>query len=197
MKRIILITLALLGSLLYSHAQAYATFDGEPATVYPGMRYRQYKKLYNPRFYIPDANDQYQPGLAGLASFLFPGLGQISSGELGRGFCILAADVALSTSTVLSLFYGESMINEQTGEYEGGYDAPLIFYGSLIGKAVLDIWNVFDAAHVAKVKNMYYQDLRAQRAAYDIKVEPFFATTPSIPTSSPQHFAGLSFKVSF
>ena len=53
-----------------------------------------------------------------------------------------------------------------------------------------------DAVHISKVKNMYNQDLRAQRASLDFNVEPYFAYTPYAP-GAVKPVAGLSFKVNF
>ena len=50
-----------------------------------GMRYRDYKNLYDAKTYVHDAADAVNPVWAGIASFFIPGLGQCISGEWGRG----------------------------------------------------------------------------------------------------------------
>ncbi len=170
--------------------------SGALGDVYEGMRYRDYKNLYDTHYYIHEAGDAYSPGWAGVASFFIPGLGQGVAGEWGRGLGIFAADLGLS-----ALFYGSvatlsTYENETTGEIEGGGGASLLAVGAIIGKVVLDIWSICDAVHVAKVKNMYQQDIRSQRAAFDVKVVPYLASTQTS-VSGYQPTAGLSLKVNF
>ncbi len=62
----------------------------------------------------------------------------------------------------------------------------------------LDIYSICDAVHVSKAKNMYNQDLRAQRASLDFRIEPYFAYTPTGgPIGSLAPAAGLSLKLNF
>lgn len=83
--------------------------------------------------------------------------------------------------------------------YYNPYSAAAALY--LAGIA-LNIWSTCDAVRVAKIKNMYYQDLRQQRAAMDWKIEPFFAAAPkSGPAAGPSArttpTAGLSLCITF
>ena len=61
----------------------------------------------------------------------------------------------------------------------------------------LNIWSVVDAVHVAKVKNMYYQDLRGQNAMLNFDLEPYFALTPSGVENGMVPAAGLSLNLCF
>jgi hypothetical protein len=164
-------------------------------SVHAGMRYNEYKDLYNTNYYIHEAGDAYSPFWSGLASFVIPGLGQGICGEWGRGLCIMATNVGLSVLFYGSLAAWNAAYNQET--QEGGEGASLLVFASVIGQVCLDIWNVFDAVKVAKVKNMYQQDIRAQRASFDIRIDPFIAYNPSITTSNNQPTAGLSLKVLF
>ena len=166
-------------------------------SVQEGMRYREYKNLYNTKYYIREASDAYSPGWAGVASFFIPGLGQGVAGEWGRGLGIFAADIGLGALALGSAAVISANYNETTEELEGGAGAACLMVGALIGQVVLEIWSICDAVHVAKVKNMYQQEIRSQRAGLDLKVEPFIAYTPSLASEGIQPSAGLSFKVSF
>ena len=72
--------------------------------------------------------------------------------------------------------------------------------GSLVAAAVVDIWAIVDAVKVAKVKNMYYQDLYGRRAAVDLGFEPYFTLAPSssaVTGNAFQPVAGMSMRLSF
>ncbi len=147
-----------------------------------GMKYKEYKKLYDTKYYVHDAADEYSTTWAGVASFFIPGLGQGVAGEWGRAAAIFGGDVALSIAVAI------------LGQDESTAPIALV---PLIGLGALDIWSIIDAVHVAKVKNMYYQDIRSRRAALDVQLTPFFAYTPTNVSGGLQPAAGLSLKVSF
>ena len=54
--------------------------------------------MYNPKMYVKSMTDPYSPGLAGVCSFLVPGLGQVVSGETGRGIAFFAGDVGFGVA---------------------------------------------------------------------------------------------------
>lgn len=147
-----------------------------------GMKYKEYKKLYDTKYYVHEIGDEYSPGWAGVASFFIPGLGQGVAGEWGRAAAIIGGDVALSVAFYL------------LGSDESTAAIALV---PLIGLGVLDIWSIIDAVHIAKVKNMYYQDIRSQRASLDVKLTPYFACTSTNVSGGLQPAAGLSLRVSF
>lgn len=65
------------------------------AEVVVGMRYREYKNLYNAKEYVPQRDDPYSRVWAGIASFIIPGLGQGIVGQWGRGVAIIGTNVGL------------------------------------------------------------------------------------------------------
>lgn len=163
------------------------------SNVRPGMSYRQIKRNYNPRYYVHDASDAYSPFWSGLASLIIPGLGQGICREWGRGLGIWAGHFGCMTLFLVGAKAGADLSN--AGESpDGPYNLAL---AALIGTMGIEIWNIFDAAKVAKVKNMYEQDLRAQRASLDLSLEPFFAYSPTSLNGDIQPVAGLSLKLSF
>jgi len=54
-------------------------------------QYRVNKLKYDYHDYTRSAGDRYDPIVAGVTSSLLPGLGQIISGEPGRGFVFMGA----------------------------------------------------------------------------------------------------------
>jgi hypothetical protein len=71
------------------------------AQVAPRMKYKDLKDTYNPKEYVKSANDPYSPGWSGFASFVLPGLGQVISGETGRGIAFFAGDLAIGVAANL------------------------------------------------------------------------------------------------
>lgn len=157
-------------------------------TVIAGMKYREYKKYYDTKYYVPDTHDPYSRGWAGVASLFIPGLGQAIDGEWGRGAIFFLGNVGLGVI---------ELSQRSWNEYFNRYEYSGVSYVALAARVALNIWSICDAVHVAKVKNMYYQDIRGQRASVDLKVEPFFAYTPTGIQNSLQPTAGLSVKFMF
>ena len=194
MKKLLLLSAILLGCAV-SHAQPSTLARGE---VYEGMKYREYKNLYDTHFYSREMGGAYSPGWSGVASFFIPGLGQAICGEWGRGLAMFGGHLALSFIYVAAINVGNTnyYVDAPPGirsSYDGAYTLALI---AMLGDAALDIWSICDAVHIAKVKNMYYHDLRGQRAAVDIKLEPYFAYTPTN-IGKNQPATGLSLKLNF
>jgi hypothetical protein len=157
--------------------------------VYPGMKYNDYKDLYNTRNYVPQLGDPYTPFWIGFGEFFIPGLGNAIMGEWARAACFFLPNVALGIAALT-----------QTGVATNAQGSRIYYtdwYWVIQGvRMALNVWSICDAVHVSKAKNMYNQDLRALRAGLDIKFEPYFAYAPNI-ANSLQPVAGLSLRVSF
>jgi len=143
------------------------------------------KKMYNYKAYSWQQGDRYNPTIAGVLSLLIPGLGQITSGEAGRGFAFLIPSVVAEVVFYDSKekFDKESVISKKT-EYA--------FQGIISGIAVigLSIWSAIDAAQVAKVNNMYFRD--KSKNDVSLKIKPY---TNILPDNNVGY--GLSFAISF
>lgn len=98
-----------------------------------------------------------------MASFVIPGLGQMICGEVGRGFAYLGGQLALSVATYLS-----TSACYCYGYYGIGTIVGLV---GISGVIAIDICSIVDAVRVAKVKNMYTQDLR-NNYSFDLKLHP-------------------------
>ena len=163
-----------------------------------GLRYRDYRKLYNPRMYIRQYSDPYSPAWSGIASAVIPGFGQAICEEWGRGTCFFLGSIALEVLAVTTSegnYYGYDYLDFDSDLYNLEVSPAGLF--GLAGVA-LYIWSICDAVRVAKVKNMHYQDLlNRQSSGLDIKLEPFLASTPSPSAPGFTSAAGLSLKVSF
>lgn len=161
--------------------------------IHEGMKYKEYKDLYDASQYIREEGDQYRPFWSGFASFLIPGLGQGVDDEWGRALGFFAADLGLDALFLIGLQGFNSTERNIQKENAG---ATLCVLAS-IGLAIVDIYSIADAAHVAKVKNMYHQDIRSQRASLRLKLEPYLASTSFDVNKENQMFTGLSLKLTF
>lgn len=162
-------------------------------TPRPGQKYSLNKRYYSPRDYMPKSGDPYNPAIAGVASYFVPGLGQMISGEVGRGFAYLG-------STYGAYFVagvGLGMIAGSSLQY---YDEVQIAVGSLLalaglgGGITLNILSIVDAVKVAKVNNMYLRDLRDNYV--NIQLKPFIGT-PDILSPVKNHPVGMTLSLSF
>ena len=159
--------------------------------VTPGMRYSQYKDLYDKSMYIAQPGDPYSPSWAGIASFLIPGLGQAVAGEWGRGTLFFLANFGLGIGTAVT-YYGMMNYREPYKTNNTKY-----FIAITAVRLAIDIWSIADAVKVAKIKNMYNQDLRGQRMAQlDCSVTPFVTAAPDMGNGA-FTLTGVSLTLSF
>ncbi|MBR6269216.1 MAG: hypothetical protein IKR30_01435 [Bacteroidales bacterium] len=157
--------------------------------VYPGMRYNEYKDLYDTHFYTRTSSDPYSPFWIGFAEFFIPGLGEAITGEWGRAAGFFFGNLGLNAL---------SWTQRSTVESNGStyYEYSPFYWAIKVAQLGINIWGICDAVHVAKVKNMYNQDLLLQRASIDIDVAPFITYTPTY-YNGLQPCAGLALKVNF
>ena len=142
-------------------------------------KYRELKKTYDPREYVKMSTDPYSPIWAGAASFLMPGLGQMVCDEVGRGIAFFAGEMALASATAT---FGYAAEYNET--------CAVLCIVSAIATIAVDIWSIVDATHVAKVKNMYRQDVLAKGTSLSLY--------PSVKYAPGSNFApGLTLAVNF
>ncbi len=162
------------------------------AYVSEGMRYRDYKNLYNYRNYTKQFGDPYNPTLSGVLSWLIPGLGQGLCDEWGRGAAIFGGYIVGSVGWAVSIVSTSSVNHYNPDSY---YANPTTV---LLGSALLaayNIWNIVDAVHVAKIKNMYYQDLRGRQTSLHMSISPNLTYIQTPEVSAP--VLGLSMHIGF
>lgn len=173
---------------VFSESQSSASLNTE-YEVYPGMKYKEYKDFYNTREYIRMPGDPYTPFWIGFGEFFIPGLGNAITGEWGRAAGFFAANVGLGL-----LGRTQRSVEKNGNTYYYTYNG--MYWVIAAVRLGINIWSICDAVHVAKVKDMYNQDLRAQRASIDYRLEPYFAYTPNS-ANGLQPVAGLSLKLNF
>ena len=171
-----------------SSSSLYYT-DREPVeNLRPNMKYKELKGLYNYKEYESTFADRYSPGWTGVASAFIPGLGECINGEWGRGLGKFFGNVALTTAA--NVFVQKSYVDSYP-TWQTDIVVGVVCYAAALG---LDIWSIVDAVRIAKVKNMYEQDLKK---TYAIDVDHY----PSIDyiqlASGVQPTTGFTFVVRF
>ena len=160
--------------------------------VTEGMRYKDYKHLYDRHYYSHQFGDPYIPTLAGVASWLIPGLGQGLCDEWGRGAAIFGGYILGTFGWAVSI-----VGTTHAGPYGSNtfYPDPTVILLSSTLLAAYNIWNIIDAVHVAKIKNMYYQDIHGRQASFNLSLSPCvtYINTPNATTPA----MGLSLNLGF
>lgn len=178
------------------------------AQVVPGMKYKELKHMYNARDYVKSAGDPYSPGWLGFGSFVIPGLGQVLSGETGRGLAIFGGSLVIDVvgsvfaNRMVDCFERDSegnLVKDQNGDpiCNDKEKAKKMLWGVVAsGTAALvyDIWNICDAVKVAKVKNMYNQDLQGRRS---MEVGLYPAVDFAVLPDGVKPVAGMTLSVQF
>ena len=148
-----------------SSSNLYYT-DREPVeNLRPNMKYKELKGLYNYKEYEATFADRYSPGWTGVASAFIPGLGECINGEWGRGLGKFFGNVALMTTA--NVFVQKSYVDPYP-TWKTDIVVGVVCYAAALG---LDIWSIVDAVRIAKVKNMYEQDLK-KTYAIDVDLYP-------------------------
>lgn len=154
--------------------------------VNPYMRYREYKNLYSTKGYRTRWGDPYNPISAGLAAAVFPGLGHCVAGEWGRGALFMGGYGLLMAS------FGTAADQLEEAGLDGNDEVLALPIAAMLG---LYVWNICDAVRVAKVKNLYARDLRAQMSVPELSLEPYINSAPA--AAGNQLVGGLALKMSF
>ena len=157
--------------------------------------YKINKQNYDYKMYLPQQGDPYNPTGMG-ARYIISGLGQILSGERGRGFAFMGATY---------MFYGSGiwLLSSTNAQSENGSMNDIFSYiflrvmgvGLIFSGIVVNVWSIFDAVRVAKVNNMYFQDLRGDLSSVKVELNPFVDTSNYLGKTNAS--AGLTLKITF
>jgi TM2 domain-containing membrane protein YozV len=177
MKRFIIIASLMLCALL-SYAQSNASEKStdnaagdQVKEIVAGMKYKELKSIYDYKEWESNGDDRYGPGLMSVCSFLIPGLGQMICGEVGRGFGWLGGAVGcwavVGAGAVIQAYGAMNTADPGNGLVLTGAIISTVAY---LGLGTIEVCSIIDAARVAKVKNMYNQDLKKRN--YSLNLYP-------------------------
>ena len=109
-------------------------------------QYRINKTKYDYRSYDYRKSDPCSPAVAGFASLLLPGTGQMISGEFGRGAAFFGGYAACIT-----IFISGSLVHDIN-------TAVALDLIGFMGVVAVDLISVVDAVRVAKLNNLVFRD---------------------------------------
>ena len=155
----------------------------EVAGIVPGMKYKELKNIYDYRDYIPGLVQTYSPAWSGVASWVIPGLGQMVCGSVGRGFAYLGGYAGCYLVTVFGAVLS----------YDTAFGGIMALAGCA-GMLTVNICSIVDAVRMAKVKNMYMNDLRRK---YSFELDLYPSVNYVQTGSSLQPAAGLTLALKF
>lgn len=176
----------------------YGATNRDPADgIRAGMKYKELKHIYHYGDWYSVLGNKHNPALMEVYSWLIPGLGQMISDEVGRGLGWFGG--AVGCSVFMEVGAGVSAGAEYYNGYDWYYDegqtitgTVLLLAGSL-AMLTVDICAIVDACRVAKVRNVYEQDLK--------KMNYSFEQHPSVDyiriANGVQPTAGLTFAMRF
>lgn len=125
-------------------------------------QYVEAKKIYNHKEYSYKETDKYHPTVAGVASYVLPGLGQIYCNENKRGYKFMTGYAGgLVTMMVGAAIDLPTYLAPENTDPKFTFGQGLIITGVVIS-ATSQIWSTFDAVRVARVKNMSIRDKNKQ-----------------------------------
>jgi TM2 domain-containing membrane protein YozV len=141
-------------------------------------QYRINKHKYDYHRYIYQPGDPYNPGSATFASLVVPGLGQIISGETGRGLGFMAR-CGLSLGCSFAGLMVVSNSDERDPDFFQKQRLGATLYLAGIGSALINwIWGIGDAGKVAKVNNMALRDRKNKSGTLSIRPYLYFPSHP-------------------
>lgn len=173
-------------------AEALTAEDSNINKIVPFMKYRTLKNIYNYKDYVKSDINKYSVGGCSVASFFIPGLGQMICNEVGRGFAWFGGSMA--SYIVMGIGAGLEQGGETYHETNLQNTGTALMLVGLASMLTVDICAIVDAVRVAKVKNMYENDL-VKKYTFDVDLYP---SVNCIETAGGiQPTAGLTFALKF
>jgi hypothetical protein len=132
----------------------------------------------------------------GAMSYFIPGLGQIACGEVGRGLAWLGGTYCIGLTMMITSL-PESEGYPATAEEVSSssvQDRVVLSMALMSTYLALYICNIVDAVRVAKVKNMYHNDLFRQMYSYDVDIYPSLNYTKTAAGVKPTAGVTLAFR---
>jgi len=156
-------------------------------------QYRINKKKYDYHGYSYQPGDPYNPGAAAFGSLIAPGLGQMISGETGRGLFTMGRCAAFLGISVTG-FAMMLNVDERDPDFNKKLNTGWTLIMTGLGCAAVNwLWAIIDAPKVAKVNNLAYRDLGNKPD--NLSFRPYFGL-PVLPENR-QLTTGVSLSITF
>ena len=156
-------------------------------------QYKINKSRYDYHRYVYQPGDPYNPGSAAVASLIIPGLGQMISGEAGRGLGFLAGTTGFLTVSFAGMMVAGNATEREPNFEEKTNAGIAMLLSGLAGAGIIWICSIPDAMRVAKVNNMALRDQKNKSGSLSFK--PFFEL-PLLPETN-HLVAGVSLNITF
>ena len=149
------------------------------------------QRKYDHRTWTYQEGDPYDPYNCAVLSFIIPGVGQTVTHEFGRGLHFFIGELAGTVLFIVAIDKVRPPVDDVATEDHWMGITPVIV--GLTGMLVFRFWSAFDAAQVAKVKNLAWQD--RNNTGLHLNLEPYVHPIQTYQSSGTQ--VGLSLKFSF
>ena len=146
-------------------------------------QYEINRTKYDYRTYTYQKGDRYNPEMAGFISGLVPGLGQVTSGETGRGLLFFGGSVG----SWIVLF---NAIPEISPSPSASTRRAIV---GGIGVLGLWLWSIGDAQRVAKVNSLAWRD--KNKSSMNLEILPDIGTMNYADTE--KITTGISLRINF
>ena len=132
-------------------------------------QYSVYKYKYDHHEYVYDSDDKYVPAIAGVASYILPGLGHIYCNEPARGYKFM---IAYGGAILVTVVGGvTSIYNHDLKKNDNSIGDVILIAGALSGWGI-QIWSCIDAVRVSKINNLAFRD--RNMTSFNLKLLPYF-----------------------
>lgn len=130
---------------------------------------------YNHQEYDYRADDKYVPAIAGIASYLIPGLGHVYCNESERGFKFMAA---YGGAVLVAIIGGVTFIYNHDLRNNDNPTGEIILAAGCLSAWGIQIWSCIDAVRVSKINNLALRDRKTH--GYSIRIQPYLRNNANI-----------------
>ncbi len=131
-------------------------------------QYSADKFKYDRHDYVYNPDDKYVPVLAGVASYIIPGLGHIYSNEPARGYKFMRAYGGAILVTVVG---GVTKMHTDLRKTDNPIGNVILIAGVLSATGI-QVWSCIDAVRVSKINNLALRDKK--KTSLNLKLSPYF-----------------------
>lgn len=153
------------------------------------IRYRDVKNEFKTRDYRNlKGEKKYSPLAAAICNYAFPSVGYFYIDEPVRGSVVLGLELASSSLMIAGLV---KSVQADYGKGNSVQQVRNLVYAGFISSGAVFLWSIFDVVHVARVKNMAYNNRELS-----MHIHPEILSVSTV-NSEQKYGAGLTFALRF